>query len=92
MPKLERIKVTATYYVELGNVKVPKNVLKQLKKAEDMSDNITELRYEKAYSWLSDNIKERDSFHSEYQIEDLQVAAKKKATSFPSDVITNSAQ
>jgi len=76
MAKINNINVKVTYYVGLGNIKAPVEVINQL---EDAAENFKTLNldtrdddsYGLATEWLIDNIKERDCCDWECEIEDM---------------------
>lgn len=76
MAKINNINVKVTYYVGLGNIKAPIEVINQL---EDAAENFKTLNldtrdddsYRLATEWLIDNIKERDCCDWECEIEDM---------------------
>lgn len=74
MKKIKKIQVRVTYMVGLGDVKVPNKVLDQLCEIADTSGEIDscEPKYDEAYQWLIDNIKERDCFDHKTEIIDLE--------------------
>lgn len=77
MENIKKINVTISYSVGYGDLKnIPKDVLKQLKHAYDngnsiMSSDISEV-YSNAMEWLVENIKEKDCFDWECEIENLE--------------------
>lgn len=79
MKNIDRISVTVTYSVGLGNVKAPQNVIDELMKAYDNDDVLdatdtkTIQNYSNAIDWLSDNIKERDCYDHNVELTDLEI-------------------
>lgn len=73
MAKIEDLSVKVTYKVGLGNLTVPKKVLKQLNAIYDTGSEIdgTGMDYPEAVEWLRDNIREADCHDLEYEIEEL---------------------
>ena len=71
MKVIKDLAVTVTYTVELGGVEVPDKVFEQL-------DNMTKYgisvgiedseKYEKAFEWLMNNIREDDAMDWEYEV------------------------
>lgn len=76
MAKINNINVKVTYYVGLGNIKAPTEVINQLNDAADNSKTLdlntrNDYDYSLATEWLIDNIKERDCCDWECEIEDI---------------------
>lgn len=73
MPKIKHITVKVTYTVGLGGVTAPKKVIDQLSEIADTGDSIdySDHRYHEVADWILSNIKERDCFQSEFEIQDL---------------------
>lgn len=76
MAKINNINVKVTYYVGLGNIKAPTEVINQLNDAADNSKTLdlntrNDDDYSLATEWLIDNIKERDCCDWECEIEDI---------------------
>lgn len=76
MAKIESLDVTVKYRVGLGGVTLPKKVLQQLEDAElnghtlDLNSRDNE-KYRDATEWLIDNIKERDCYEWQCEIDEL---------------------
>ncbi len=73
MMKINKLSVTVTYKVGLGNLDMPKKVYDQINEAIKNGDKIdaTNIKYGEAGSWLSDKIKERDCFEWEAEIDQI---------------------
>ena len=73
MKTVKDLSVTVKYKVGLGNIKMPEKVYKQIVEAAEKGNTIqgTGLKYSDAAEWLSDNIKERDCFEWETEIDDV---------------------
>jgi len=73
MKIVKNLSVTVTYKVGLGNVEMPENVYKQIVEAAEKGDEIegTGLKYTDAAEWLSSNIKERDCFDWNTEIDEV---------------------
>ena len=73
MSKVKDLWVKVTYEVRLGDLEIPKEVKSELKKAYRKGREIQggEMKYVEASNWLSENIKERDSFEWKVEIEEL---------------------
>lgn len=71
--KVERLWVKVTYEVDLGDLEIPKDVFDELEIANDESREVKmgDYRFNKAYDWLSENIKEADCMEWEAEIQDL---------------------
>lgn len=73
--KLKNLSVRVVYMVELGDITAPKKVIEQLKMIYDKSQTMDAMaisEYPDAAEWLSDNIKERDCFDWECELEDFE--------------------
>lgn len=77
MQNIKKISVTITYKVGLGEIKAPENVIKQLKKAHEnnieISSGIFQDEYEEAYEWLVNNIKEKDCYDWNCEIDSFKI-------------------
>lgn len=73
MSKVKDLWVKVTYEVRILDLDIPKEVKKELKKAYRKGREIQggEMKYVDASNWLSENIKERDSFEWKVEIEEL---------------------
>jgi len=69
--KVKKLSVTVTYKVGLGNVKVPKEVYEELVKAAEKGDEIEMHKYPEAAEWMTSNVRERDCFDWNVQIDEL---------------------
>ena len=81
---IKRLQVKVTYYVRLGGVEVKEDVYKGLTKAYTENNGVVEdfIRVgdslvldengSEAMEWLVNNISERDSYETEYEIEELE--------------------
>lgn len=78
MKTIDKLTVTVTYTVGLGDIKVPDNVFEELMKAYDNDDTIdpgtikTIKNYSDANDWIIDNIKERDCYDRQCEIDNLE--------------------
>jgi len=75
--KIKKLNVTVTYSVGLGNLSnVPKKVVEQLEEAYDSGHTIASFDvgqpYQEAMDWLVENIKQRDCFDWECEIDNLE--------------------
>lgn len=76
MAKIETISVEVKYRVGLGGLNIPKKVLEQLQDAENNCKTLDlnsrdDKRYAEATEWLIDNIRERDCYDWEAEIEEI---------------------
>lgn len=74
MPKIKSLSVIVTYRVGLGNLNASKEVIDQLKKACERGKRINPSDNDlffKAGEWLTNEIKERDSFDWEVEIDEV---------------------
>ena len=71
--KVERLWVKVTYEVDLGDLEIPKDVYDEIELANDECREVKmgDYRFNKAYEWLSENIKEADCMEWECEVEDL---------------------
>lgn len=78
MKTIEKLTITITYTVGLGDIKVPDNVYEELMEAYDNNDTIdpdlikTLKSYSNANDWIIDNIKERDCYNWECEIDNIE--------------------
>ena len=75
--EIKKLNVTISYSVGYGNLEnIPKNVLKQLKHAYENGNSITSTDFSNVYSdameWLIENIKEKDCYDWNCEIESLE--------------------
>lgn len=71
MKVIKDLAVTVTYTVELGGVEVPDKVFEQLNNMAkyEISVGIRDSeKYEKAFEWLMNNIREDDAMEWEYEV------------------------
>lgn len=71
MKVIKDLAVTVTYTVELGGVEVPDKVFEQLNKMADYGFSVgigDSEKYEKAFEWLMNNIREDDAMEWEYEV------------------------
>ena len=73
MKKINHLSVTVNYKVGLGGANVSEKVFKQLNEIADSGSEIDSsgMEYPEAVEWLRNNVKERDCYHLEYNIDEL---------------------
>lgn len=77
MKKIKELSVSVTYKVGLMDLNVPDNIYSGLEKIEERGGlNDLELNEDDdiidAADWISENIKEKDCFAWEYEIDELE--------------------
>lgn len=71
MKVIKDLAVTVTYTVELGGVEVPDKVFEQLDNMAKYGTSVgigDSEKYEKAFEWLMNNIREDDAMEWEYEV------------------------
>ena len=71
MKIIKDLAVTVTYTVELGGVEVPDKVFEQLNNMTKYGISVgieDSEKYEKAFEWLMNNIREDDAMDWEYEV------------------------
>ncbi|MFC2482326.1 MAG: hypothetical protein ACFNS7_05845 [Capnocytophaga granulosa] len=71
MKVIKDLAVTVTYTVELGGVEVPDKVFEQLNNMAKYGISVgieDSEKYEKAFEWLMNNIREDDAMEWEYEV------------------------
>jgi hypothetical protein len=71
MKIIKDLAVTVTYTVELGGVEVPDKVFEQLNNMAKYGISVgieDSEKYEKAFEWLMNNIREDDAMEWEYEV------------------------
>lgn len=71
MKVIKDLAVMVTYTVELGGVEVPDKVFEQLNNMAKYGISVgigDSEKYEKAFEWLMDNIREDDAMEWEYEV------------------------
>lgn len=71
MKVIKDLAVTVTYTVELGGVEVPDKVFEQLNNMTKYGISVgieDSEKYEKAFEWLMNNIREDDAMDWEYEV------------------------
>lgn len=63
--------VKVTYTVGLGNVKAPKDIAEQLMNVEGEEIDFTDERHSDLCDWVQNNIRERDCYHSSFEVQDI---------------------
>lgn len=72
--KIRNIDVTVTYRTSLGAYEIPDEIYNEMKEAFETDGTIYDgnMKSLKALDWLSDEVKERDAWDWEIQIDDLE--------------------
>ena len=71
MKVIKDLAVTVTYTVELGGVEVPDKVFEELNNMTKYGISVgieDSEKYEKAFEWLMNNIREDDAMDWEYEV------------------------
>ena len=71
MKVIKDLAVTVTYTVELGGVEVPDKVFERLDNMAKYGTSVgigDSEKYEKAFEWLMNNIREDDAMEWEYEV------------------------
>jgi hypothetical protein len=70
---VKNIEVRVTFKVGLGSLEIPKKVYEELAELHDKQIELdsSDLDYPNANEWLVANIKHRDCFECQFEIEDL---------------------
>ena len=71
MKVIKDLVITVTYTVEIGEVEVPDKVFEQLNKMAIYGISVgigDSEKYEKAFEWLMNNIREEDAMEWEYEV------------------------
>ena len=73
MKTIKNLSVTVTYKVGLGNIKMPENIYAEIIEAIENCDSIKGVgeKYQNASEWLSSNIRERDCFDWETNVDNI---------------------
>ena len=75
--KIKKIRVTINYSVGLGELNVDKKTYSELKELFENGVNVTlgdvsEMQFPNASEWLRNNIKERDCYNWECEIDEFK--------------------
>lgn len=76
MRKIKDLTVKVTYEVGLGDLEMPIEVYNEIQEADENGDNIemNSMKYPKAESWLSQQIKEEDCMEWKAEVIELREA------------------
>ncbi len=76
--KIKKINVTITYSVGLGELSIPESIYNEIQRAHeegvtlDTYTTITLNKFPNAIDWMAENIKEKDCFRWECEIDEFE--------------------
>lgn len=74
MQKVNTLRVEVKYVVELSDFEIPQELFEEMEYLQGHTINISraQILYPEVLDWLSENIKERDAYDWEYEIDEIE--------------------